>query len=339
MARTYSSPLLNQICQVIRIKHLSPSTEKSYVTWIKRYIIYHGKRHPKDMGSQELEQFLTHLAVKKHVAASTQNQAFCAVLFLYREVLKIELDGRIKAFRAKRPKRKPVILTADEVIRIAEAMEDEEYKLMIELAYGCGFRLNELTGLRIKEIDFENREITICDGKGMKDRVTMLPDELVRTLKRHLKKVKPLHDQDIANGYGYTVLPDALSRKYPGAPREWKWQFVFPASTLCNDPKTGRLVRFHRHGSTLQKALRKAVRKAGITKRVTCHTFRHSFATHLLEGGTSSKKVQQIMGHKSLKTTEQYLHALNDGRVGVRSPLDEWKERKRREEQNDDEDE
>ena len=199
MARTYSSPLLNLVCKVIRVKHFAPSTEKTYVAWIKRYIIFNGKRHPKEMGCREIEQFLTHLAVQEHVSANTQNQALCAIVFLYKKVLKIELDGKINAVRAKRPEHRQVILTADEVFRIAEAMEDEEYRLMVELLYGCGFRLKEVMGLRVKEIDFGNREILICDGKGMKDRVTMLPEELVKPLEDHLQNVKALHDKEVVN--------------------------------------------------------------------------------------------------------------------------------------------
>lgn len=329
--RTYTSPLLNLVCTVMRTRHYSSSTERSYVAWIKRYIVFHGKRHPKEMGCREIEQFLTYLAIKERVSAVTQNQAFAALLFLYRKVLQIELDGKIQALRARRPHRNPVILTQDEVFRIAGAMEDDEYRLMVELLYGGGLRLNELMKLRVKDIDFGNREVLICDGKGMKSRVTMLPEELVEPLAAHLKKVKRLHDQDLANGYGFTTMPDALDRKFPAAPREWKWQFVFPSAALCTDPETRRLVRFHRHCSTLQKALFIAVRKAAMTKHVTCHSFRHAFATHLLEGGCDSRRVQEILGHKSLKTTEQYLHALNRGRVGVRSPLDNWKEAKRRE--------
>ena len=321
-----ASPLLTKIRQVIRTRHYAQGTEKTYVSWIKRFIHFHGKRHPHEMGVSEIEAFLTYLAVKAHVSASTQNQAFCAIVFLYRKVLYVELDGRIEALRAKRPKRRPSILTPEEVFRMLDELEDE-YKIMAGLLYGCGLRIGECISLRVKEIDFGNRGIMVCDGKGMKDRLTMMPEDMVASLQTHLIKVKKIHDRDLINGYGYTVVPDALDRKYPKAPREWGWQFVFPATALCNDPKTGRLVRYHRHPSGLQKALRKAVIRSGIPKRVTCHTFRHSFATHLLQNGYDSRTVQEILGHKSLKTTEQYLHVLNRGKRFVRSPMDDWRER------------
>lgn len=320
--KVHSSPLLNKVALAIRTRHYSPATERTYISWIKRYILHHGKCHPDQMGTTHIGDFLTHLAVEKHVSAGTQNQALCALVFLYRKVLGMELEGRITAFRAKRPERHPVVLTPGEVFQIADAMDTAELKLMIQMLYGCGFRLKELLSLRVKDIDFGNRQVHICDGKGMKDRVTMLPEVLVVGLQSHLEAVRVRHQEDLSHGNGVTILPDALDRKFPAAPGEWKWQFVFPSSTLCNDPKTGRLVRFHRHPSSLQKALARAVRLCGITKRATCHTFRHTFASHLFESGIDSRRVQEILGHKSLKTTEQYLHALNRGRITIRSPLD-----------------
>ncbi|MBT5874466.1 MAG: integron integrase [Candidatus Latescibacteria bacterium] len=321
--RVHNSPLLNKVSLAIRTRHYSPATERTYIGWIKRYILHHGKCHPDQMGTTHIGDFLTHLAVREHVAAGTQNQALCALVFLYTKVLGIELEGSISAFRAKRPRRRPVVLTPDEVFQIVDATDSDESKLMIQMLYGCGFRLKELLALRVKDIDFGNRLVQICDGKGMKDRLTMLPEVLVSKLQEHLENVRNRHQEDLERGYGITVMPDAMDRKFPAAPGQWKWQFVFPSTTLCRDPKSQRLVRFHRHPSSLQKPLARAVQRSGITKRVTCHTFRHTFASHLFESGIDSRRVQEILGHKSLKTTEQYLHVFNRGRITMQSPLDQ----------------
>lgn len=324
-----SPRLLDQVRSVLRTRHYAGRTEKTYIYWIKRYVYFHGKRHPDTLGCRDIETFLTHLAVKDRVAATTQNQALCALLFLYREVLNIELDGRIEALRARRPKRLPVVLTHEEVFRIIDEMEGE-YRHMALLLYGCGLRLNECLSLRVKEVDFGQRELMIRDTKGMKDRRVMLPEHLVEPLRKHLENVGKLHARDLKDGYGFTVLPFALDRKYPEANREWGWQFMFPATRLSPDPATGRLVRFHRHGSALQKALRKAVKRSGVDKSVHCHTFRHSFATHLLQNRYDIRTVQELLGHTSVKTTQIYTHVLNRGGLGVRSPLDDWMDKKRR---------
>jgi integron integrase len=320
---TSSPRLLDQVRHLLRTKHYAYRTEETYVYWIKRYIRFHGKRHPRELGSREVEGFLTHLAVHERVAASTQNQAFAAILFLYHQVLRIKLNDRINALRAKRPQRIPVVLAQEEIFRILNAMTGE-YRLMAELLYGCGLRLNECLSLRVKDIDFCRRELLVRDPKGMKDRRVMLPETLTEPIQIHLTRVRSLHDRDLAGGQGYTVLPYALDRKYPGASREWGWQFVFPASMLTRDHVTSSPIRFHRHSSALQKALQEAVRRAGIEKPVHCHTFRHSFATHLLENGYDIRTVQELLGHASVKTTQIYTHVLNRGGLGVRSPLDEW---------------
>ena len=317
--------LLDQLRATLRTKHYSYHTEKAYVFWVKRFILYHGKRHPLEMSEPEVEAFLSHLATDRDVAASTQNQAFCAILFLYRYVLDRPLEGRINALHAKRPVRLPVVLTPQEVFQVINDM-DGVHKLQVQLLYGCGLRLHECLGLRVKDIDFGQHQILIRDAKGMKDRITLLPDSVCQALQEHLRKVQLLHDRDLEQGYGATPLPFALDRKYPMANREWAWQFVFPATRLCQDPRTGKPVRYHLHESTLQRALRVTLRRVQITKPVHCHTFRHSFATHLLQNGYDIRTVQELLGHKSVKTTQIYTHVLNRGGMGVRSPLDAWRQ-------------
>ena len=314
--------LLDQVRDAIRLKHYSIRTEEAYVTWIKRYILFHNKRHPLEMGIPEIEAFLTHLAVDQKVAASTQNQAFSALLFLYREVLKKDLDGPIDAMRAKRPKRLPTVLTKEETLNVIGQLSGT-HRLMANLLYGSGLRLMECLRLRVKDVDFAQRLIVVRDGKGMEDRVTMLPDSLVTPLQEHLQLVKRLHDEDLARGYGSVYLPFALERKYPNADQEWIWQYVFPSNRLSKDPRSGVVRRHHVSESGLQKAVKKAARLAGINKRVTCHTFRHSFATHLLEDGYDIRTVQELLGHKDVKTTMIYTHVLNRGPLAVRSPLDQ----------------
>lgn len=317
----HSKKLLDQVRDVLRLKHYSYRTEESYVDWIKRFILFHNKRHPKDMGRAEVQAFLTHLAVDGNVAASTQNQAFSALLFLYREVLQIEFDAPLDAVRAKKPARLPVVLTPTETRQVIDGMTGT-YQLMAKLLYGSGLRLMECLRLRVKDIDFERREITVRDAKGGHERVTMLPVSLVAPLQEHLKRVKLLHDQDLAAGLGQVYLPYALDRKYPNASREWGWQYVFPSDHLSTDPRTGLRRRHHVDESNLQRAVKDAVRLACLAKPASCHTFRHSFATHLLESGYDIRTVQELLGHKDVKTTMIYTHVLNRGGLAVRSPLD-----------------
>jgi len=313
--------LLDQVRDVIRLKHYSYRTEETYVHWIRRFILFHNKRHPKDMGVAEIEAFLTHLAVEGQVAAGTQNQAFNAILFLYNAVLQQPLERPVNALRAKASQKLPVVLTPGEVKRIIDRLPDV-YQLVIQLLYGSGLRLAEGLQLRVKDLDFEQHQITIWDGKGMKSRITMLPTSLVEPLQVHLPRVRLRHQRDLSQGYGSVYLPFALERKYPNASREWKWQYVFPSDRLARDPRSGIIRRHHLHESGLQKALKLAVRQAGIDKRVSCHTFRHSFATHLLQNGYDIRTIQELLGHKDVKTTMIYTHVLNRGGLGVRSPLD-----------------
>ncbi|MCL0076122.1 integron integrase [Dehalococcoidia bacterium] len=313
--------LLDQAREAIRQKHYSIRTEESYVNWMKRFILFHGKRHPKDMDVPQIEAFLTHLAVDLNVAASTQNQAFNAILFLFREVLRQPLEGNIDAIRAKRPKRLPTVLTKQEVHRVLDTMAGTS-QLIARLMYGSGLRLMEAVRLRVKDMDSAQHQIVVRDGKGMKDRVTVLLDSLVAPLQEHLQRVKLLHQQDLSRGYGNVHLPYALERKYPNAGREWIWQYVFPSNRLSKDPRSGVVRRHHLHESSLQKAVRKAAKLAGSNKHVACHTFRHSFATHLLQDGYDIRTVQELLGHKDIRTTMIYTHVLNRGGLGVRSPLD-----------------
>ncbi len=313
--------LLEQVSEAIRRKHYSPRTEETYVHWIKRFILFHDKRHPKDMGAAEVAAFLTHLAVQEKVAASTQNQAYSALLFLYRHVLNQPLDMPLDAVRAKKPEHLPTVLSRDEVRCILDKMSGVP-KLMTQLLYGTGMRVSECVQLRVKDIDFDQREIIVRDAKGMQDRVTMLPESLIAPLREHLAHVKLVHERDLARGYGAAPLPFALTRKYPNAEREWGWQFVFPSNRLAKDPETGVVHRWNTSESTVQKAIRQAAQAAGVAKPVGPHTFRHSFATHLLEAGYDIRTVQELLGHKDVKTTMIYTHVLNRGPKAVRSPLD-----------------
>lgn len=313
--------LLDQVRASIRVKHYSYRTEESYVNWIRRYILFHNKRHPRDMGNPEVTSFLTHLAVKENVAASTQNQALSALLFLYRHVLQQPLDESINAVRAKQTQYLPTVLTPSEVHDVIQQLSGV-YKLVIQILYGSGVRLNEGLRLRVKDLDFSQHQITIRDAKGNKGRVTMLPVSLVKPLQSHLQWVRQLHQRDLAQGYRSVYLPFALERKYPHADRNWIWQFVFPSFSLSRDPPSGVVRRHHLHETGVQRSLKQAVQVAGITKRVSCHTFRHSFATHLLENGYDIRTIQELLGHKDVKTTMIYTHVLNRGGRGVRSPLD-----------------
>jgi integron integrase len=313
--------LLDQVRDAIRLRHYSYRTEESYVYWIRRYILFHNKRHPKEMGNPEIEAFLTHLAVTDKVAASTQNQALSALLFLYRSVLKVDQDIRVDAIRVKKPHYLPTVLTPPEVRAIVDNLTGV-YKILIQLLYGSGLRLSEALNLRIKDLDFGHSQITVRDGKGRESRVTMLPQTLIESLQKHLKNVQQMHQWDLDHGYGAVELPFALARKYPNSDREWVWQYVFPSQGLSRDPRSGVVRRHHLHESSLQKALKQAVRLTTIQKRVGCHTFRHSFATHLLQNGYDIRTVQELPDHKDVKTTMIYTHVLNRGGRGVRSPLD-----------------
>jgi integron integrase len=313
--------LLDQVREKLRVKHYSIRTEQAYVDWIKRFIFFHQKRHPETMGNREVSEFLSHLATHRNVAASTQNQALSALVFLYQEVLGKEIGWLDDLERAKRPARLPVVLTQAEV-RAVLADLDGRHELMAKLLYGTGMRLMECVRLRIKDVDFERGEIMVRDGKGGKDRITMLPRNVVDPLKNHLEKVRAIHEKDLAAGFGEVYLPFALERKYQNAAREWGWQYVFPASKRSIDPRSGKERRHHIDEKSLQRAVKSAVRASRIAKPATCHTFRHSFATHLLESGYDIRTVQELLGHKDVSTTMIYTHVLNRGGKGVRSPLD-----------------
>jgi integron integrase len=313
--------LLDQVREAIRSRHYSPKTEESYVHWIKRFIFFHNKRHPAEMGEKEIAQFLSSLANELHVSASTQNQALNSILFLYRQVLRKEI-GYVNGFiRAKRPHRLPVVLTRQEVKSILGVLDNSEW-LMAMLLYGAGLRLMECLRLRIKDIDFTSNQIVVRAGKGDKDRHTMLPLAAKDALVKHLDWIKRQHQRDLERGLGRVALPNALERKYPNAGKEWGWQWVFPASSHYTDRATGEQRRHHLHESVLQKAVKRAVRKAGLAKPATPHTFRHSFATHLLEDGYDIRTVQELLGHNDVSTTMIYTHVLNRGGRGVNSPAD-----------------
>ena len=318
---TKSPKLLDQVRDRLRTRHYSIRTERAYVDWIKRFIWFHGRRHPRELGASEVEAFLSHLAVAREVSASTQNQAKSALLFLYREVLEIELPWLDNVTQAKTPQRMPVVLTVAEVQRVLARLEGTVW-LMASLLYGTGLRLMECVRLRVKDMDFERLEIVVRDGKGGKDRVTMLPGRLVAPLQAHLERVRRLHEEDLAAGYGEVYLPHALARKYPNAAREWGWQYVFPSRNLSVDPRSGVTRRHHADEKALQRAMKRAVREAGIAKPATPHTLRHCFATHLLQSGYDIRTVQELLGHKDVSTTMIYTHVLNRGGRGVRSPLD-----------------
>jgi len=313
--------LLDQVRATIRTLHYSIRTEQAYVDWVRRFILFHNKRHPKDMGKEEIEAFLTHLAVEGRVSASTQSQAKSALLFLYQKVLKVEVDWLKDVVSAKQPQRLPTVLTNEESRSLLSRMEGDVW-LVASLLYGSGLRLLEACRLRVLDIDFEMKQITVRNGKGAKDRVTMLPTSLIEPLKSHLQLVKLQHERDCEQGHGQVYLPYALDRKYPNAPTEWMWQYVFPASRLSTDPRTGEVRRHHIEEQRIQRAVRQAARDAGINKRVTPHTLRHSFATDLLRAGYDIRTVQDLLGHKDVRTTMIYTHVLNRGGQGVISPLD-----------------
>jgi integron integrase len=313
--------LLDQVSDIIRLKHYSIRTEETYLNWIRRYILFHKKRHPAEMGEEEISAFLTHLAVKEKVAAATQNQALNAIVFLYREVVKRDL-GEIRDITwAKRPTRLPVVFTKEEARRVLDQLEGVNW-LMASLLYGAGLRLMECMRLRVKDVDFAYKQIVVRDAKGSKDRTTMLPASVMEPLRRHMSKIKALHKAELEEGFGEVYLPFALEKKYRNASREWGWQYVFPSSMRSRDPRSGVVRRHHIAESVLQRAVKVAVRNSGITKPASCHTFRHSFATHLLEDGYDIRTVQELLGHKNVNTTMIYTHVLNKGAQAVRSPLD-----------------
>ena len=313
--------LLDQVRDTIRLKHYSFRTEQIYVDWIRRFILFHNKRHPQEMAEPEVTEFLTHLARVGNVAASTQNQALSALLFLYKDVLKVEIGWLGNVERAKRPPKLPVVLSVAEVRKIFTRLKGME-KVMAGLLYGSGLRLMECVRLRVKDIDFAYAQITVRDGKGGKDRVTMLPVNLAAPLQKHLARMKMQHDQDLIDGFGTVHLPFALARKFPNAEREWGWQYVFPSSRFSVDPRSGKKQRHHMSEAILQNAMKAAVRVCGINKPATCHTLRHSFATHLLENGYDIRTVQELLGHKDVSTTMIYTHVLNKPGLGVKSPFD-----------------
>lgn len=321
---TDSSPspkLLDQMRAALRVRHYSRRTEETYCQWVKQFIFYHHVRHPAEMAEPEINAFLSHLAVNKKVSASTQNQALCALLFLYRHVLSRDIGDLGEVIRARKPTRLPTVMTQAEVKAVLDSLVADRW-LVASLLYGAGLRLMECLRLRVQDIEFSRCEIHIHDGKGAKDRITMLPDKIKAPLQEHLKKVRMIHEKDLAEGWGGVELPTALARKYPSAPAEWRWQWVFPQENRWINHKTKEQGRHHMDASIIQKAVRDAVIKAGLTKRATCHTFRHSFATHLLEGGYDIRTVQELLGHSDVKTTMIYTHVLNRGPAGVRSPMD-----------------
>jgi integron integrase len=313
--------LLDRVRAALRTRHCSPRTEKAYVGWIRRFILFHDKRHPAAMGAAEVTRFLSALVVQRNVAASTQNQALSALLFLYREVLEQELPWLDDLVRAKTRERIPAVLTRDEVQAVIDGL-DGPPRLVALLLYGAGLRLLEALRLRVKDVDFERNQITVRSGKGGKDRVTMLPAAVRRDLAKHLEAVRDQHETDIRAGAGWVELPWALARKYPRAGREWIWQWIFPATRTYLHRESGQRRRHHLHESVLQRAVKEAVRRTGIPKRASCHTFRHSFATHLLEDGADIRTVQELLGHRDLKTTMIYTHVLDSGPLGVASPAD-----------------
>jgi integron integrase len=307
--------------EAVRLRHGSRSTEKSYVGWIRRFILFHGKRHPVEMGAPEVTRFLSFLAVQGKVAASTQNQALSALLFLYRHVLHHDLPWLDDVVRARGPKRLPIVLTRDEVRAVIAELHGTP-RLMATLLYGSGLRLLECCRLRVQDIDFAMNQIVVRSGKGAKDRVTVLPAVVKRALTQHLQRMKRQHEADLERGAGWVELPSALTRKYPNAGREWQWQWVFPATRFYVDRTTGCRRRHHLHETVIQRAVIEAVRRAGLAKRATPHTLRHSFATHLLEDGRDIRTVQELLGHNDVSTTMIYTHVLNRGPAGVTSPAD-----------------
>lgn len=313
--------LLDQVRQAIRTRHYSPRTERAYVAWVRRFILFHKKRHPREMGGEEVSSFLTDLAVRQRVSPSTQTQALSALLFLYREVLRQPLDWVDDITRARAPRRIPVVLTRDEVRAVMNQLSGVNW-LMASLLYGAGLRLRECVQLRVKDVDIQTRQIVVRAGKGGKDRVTVLPSISESQLREHLKRMWQQHREDMKRGAGWVTLPHQLSRKYRNSARSWPWQWLFPATRLYRDRETGQMRRHHIHETVIQRAVKEAVVKAGIGKPASCHTLRHSFATHLMEDGSDVRTIQELLGHKDLSTTMIYTHVLNRGALGVTSPAD-----------------
>ncbi len=316
--------LLDEVRDVMRLHHYSIHTERTYCDWIKRYIRYHSMISRQDLieGEAKIEAFLTHLAVDKDVAPSTQNQAMNALVFLYKRVLKQSLDQEINAVRATRKINIPVVMTREEVAQVIALMEGVP-QLVVKLLYGSGLRIMEAARLRVQDIDYNFKQITVRSGKGAKDRITTFPISVIPLLQNHLAKVRVIHNRDLDQGYGEVYMPNALARKYPNAPKEWNWQYVFPARNISVDPRGGKVRRHHVDPSVVNKAIKAAVHKAGLTKRISAHTFRHSFATHLLQRGTDIRTIQALLGHKDVATTMIYTHVLQQGGQGVLSPLDD----------------
>ncbi len=313
--------LLDRLRNAIRVRHMARSTEKAYVYWCRRYILFHNKQHPLQMGKAEVETFLTDLAVNQHVSASTQNQAFSAILFLYREVLEHEFGWLDDVVRANRPKRVPAVFSHAEATAVIAHLEGVNW-LVCKLLYGSGMRGIEALRLRVKDVDFERLQIMVRDGKGQKDRATILPKSIVTTLQQHLVVVRRCHERAMQEGYGGVELPDALARKYPNAPFDWGWQYVFPAKGSSVDPRSGIRRRHHLDRSSIQRAVRRAMVTAGIHKHAGLHTFRHSFATRLLDQGTDIRTVQELLGHNDVRTTQIYTHVINQNAWAIRSPAD-----------------
>ncbi len=313
--------LIERFREAIRSRHYSRRTEETYWYWIRAYVHFSGTRHPAEMGAPEAQAFLSWLATERNVAAATQNQALSAILFLYKQVLGVELPWLAGMVRAKRPVRLPVVLSEAEVRGLLAQLTGVKW-LMASLLYGAGLRQAECLRLRIKDVDFAYRQVVVRGGKGGKDRVTMLPENTVQPLQSHLGRVRALHRRDLAEGYGEVTLPDALARKYPRAGRQWGWQFVFPSGVRSADPDSGVIRRHHVYPDTVHRAVAGAARAAGIIKPVSCHTLRHSFATHLLQAGQDIRTVQELLGHSDVSTTMIYTHVMNRGARGVKSPLD-----------------
>lgn len=312
---------LEEARNAIRLRHYSLSTEKTYLGWIARFKTFMQDRDPHLLEANDMKKYLTHLALHGRVSASTQNQAFNGLLFLYRHILHKELDDLTSVVRAKRKVNLPTVLSRDEVKKLLSFL-DRPYLLMAQLMYGCGLRLMECLRLRIKDLDFENDLLMVRSGKGEKDRALVMPGRIREELSRHVAFVKEIHDQDMKMGYGEVSLPDALEKKYPGAPKEWGWQWVFPAEKLSVDPRTGKVMRWHIHPAAIQHAVKEAVRKAEVPKMASCHTLRHSFATHLLEAGHNIRTIQDLLGHKHVNTTMIYTHVIRKKPSEIRSPLD-----------------
>lgn len=321
--RPKAEKLLDQVREVMRFHHYAYRTEQTYVEWITRFVRFHNTTHPRNLNHQDVEQFLTHLAVKQHVAAATQNQAFNALLFLYRHVLDLpDRVDKIDAVRSKKPKRMPTVLTRDEMRTLLRQLESTPL-LIAKLMYGCGLRISELVRLRVESLDFGNSGLIVRDGKGQKDRITVLPQGLIPLLKEHLDNVRRIYKKDLADGRCNTYIPEALSRKYPAAHKQWLWQYVFPADQLARDPRSGLWRRHHIHTSSVQKYIHDAAKKAGIEKRVSPHTLRHSFATHMLQSGKDIRRVQSFLGHSDVRTTMIYTHVMEQNLKEIGSPLDD----------------